>query len=148
MFFYIFRFFFLYLFFFFFFFFFSSRRRHTRFDCDWSSDVCSSDLHVLLREAAVVERGLYRRGVLPVPRLAQVAEVAERVHLRALLAGLRAGVVRLHVEEVRAARDRIARLGLHRVLPGEGRKRHGVRAHLRELVGLGTRLLHVPGAAL
>src|SRR2546430_9822000 len=24
--------------------FFSSRRRHTRFDCDWSSDVCSSDL--------------------------------------------------------------------------------------------------------
>src|SRR5688572_31754661 len=30
--------------FFFFFFFFSSRRRHTRFDCDWSSDVCSSDL--------------------------------------------------------------------------------------------------------
>src|SRR5256886_15928704 len=26
------------------FFFFSSRRRHTRFDCDWSSDVCSSDL--------------------------------------------------------------------------------------------------------
>src|SRR5579859_8307221 len=25
-------------------FFFSSRRRHTRFDCDWGSDVCSSDL--------------------------------------------------------------------------------------------------------
>src|SRR2546430_2594025 len=25
-------------------FFFSSRRRHTKFDCDWSSDVCSSDL--------------------------------------------------------------------------------------------------------
>src|SRR2546430_7493881 len=24
---------------------FSSRRRHTRFDCDWSSDVCSSDLY-------------------------------------------------------------------------------------------------------
>src|SRR5205085_6161158 len=31
-------------FFFLLFFFFSSRRRHTRFDCDWSSDVCSSDL--------------------------------------------------------------------------------------------------------
>src|SRR5260370_27339051 len=28
------------------FFFFSSRRRHTRFKCDWSSDVCSSDLRV------------------------------------------------------------------------------------------------------
>src|SRR5882762_11936411 len=33
-----------------FFFFFSSRRRHTRFKCDWSSDVCSSDLR-LAREA-------------------------------------------------------------------------------------------------
>src|SRR5438309_2884386 len=29
---------------FFVFFFFSSRRRHTRWNCDWSSDVCSSDL--------------------------------------------------------------------------------------------------------
>src|SRR2546427_7491361 len=33
------------------FFFFSSRRRHTRFDCDWSSDVCSSDLPLQSREA-------------------------------------------------------------------------------------------------
>src|SRR5690625_1869176 len=31
------------------FFFFSSRRRHTRWPRDWSSDVCSSDLHVLGR---------------------------------------------------------------------------------------------------
>src|SRR3712207_7185861 len=30
------------------FFFFSSRRRHTRYWRDWSSDVCSSDLVVLL----------------------------------------------------------------------------------------------------
>src|SRR6266481_4944176 len=30
-----------------FFFFFSSRRRHTRWNCDWSSDVCSSDLGCL-----------------------------------------------------------------------------------------------------
>src|SRR5690242_1723606 len=29
---------------FYFCFFFSSRRRHTRLTCDWSSDVCSSDL--------------------------------------------------------------------------------------------------------
>src|SRR2546430_3403706 len=52
------------------FFFFSSRRRHTRFDCDWSSDVCSSDLFASqlgvrpVREAsergvnAAVERGM------------------------------------------------------------------------------------------
>src|SRR5256886_4381706 len=32
-------------------FFFSSRRRHTRFDCDWSSDVCSSDLSVSFTSA-------------------------------------------------------------------------------------------------
>src|SRR5688572_7978490 len=31
-----------------FYFFFSSRRRHTRFDCDWSSDVCSSDLRMIV----------------------------------------------------------------------------------------------------
>src|SRR2546427_10910420 len=37
-------------------FFFSSRRRHTRFDCDWSSDVCSSDLGV--------EDGRVRRQLL------------------------------------------------------------------------------------
>src|SRR5438309_5392203 len=35
------------------FFFFSSRRRHTRWNCDWSSDVCSSDLQDLL--AATVQ---------------------------------------------------------------------------------------------
>src|SRR5690606_40590004 len=34
-------------------FFFSSRRRHTRFSRDWSSDVCSSDLHKKPAEANV-----------------------------------------------------------------------------------------------
>src|SRR5260221_169061 len=34
------------------FFFFSSRRRHTRSLCDWSSDVCSSDLRFDLRKVA------------------------------------------------------------------------------------------------
>src|SRR5438034_10861108 len=33
------------------FFFFSSRRRHTRSLCDWSSDVCSSDLPQAAAEA-------------------------------------------------------------------------------------------------
>src|SRR2546427_9044758 len=36
------------------FFFFSSRRRHTRFDCDWSSDVCSSDLPLPAAQREVV----------------------------------------------------------------------------------------------
>src|SRR5688572_33068740 len=35
--------------------FFSSRRRHTRFDCDWSSDVCSSDLVSEKKNAQVSE---------------------------------------------------------------------------------------------
>src|SRR5690606_24262824 len=34
-------------------FFFSSRRRHTRFSRDWSSDVCSSDLHAEYRLESV-----------------------------------------------------------------------------------------------
>src|SRR5580693_10362297 len=33
-------------------FFFSSRRRHTSWNCDWSSDVCSSDLAALFVERA------------------------------------------------------------------------------------------------
>src|SRR2546430_9030577 len=36
---------------------FSSRRRHTRFDCDWSSDVCSSDLSSTRREELLVTPG-------------------------------------------------------------------------------------------
>src|SRR5688572_15861064 len=40
------------------FFFFSSRRRHTSFDCDWSSDVCSSDLAVPVVAESAVEVGL------------------------------------------------------------------------------------------
>src|SRR5947207_9826844 len=34
-------------------FFFSSRRRHTRSLCDWSSDVCSSDLEGVVSEAVI-----------------------------------------------------------------------------------------------
>src|SRR2546430_7435452 len=46
------------------FFFFSSRRRHTRFDCDWSSDVCSSDLIRRIAQDAVGKDALVRRGVV------------------------------------------------------------------------------------
>src|SRR5260370_6724127 len=42
------------------FFFFSSRRRHTRFKCDWSSDVCSSDLD--LQRQHFLRLGHDRRG--------------------------------------------------------------------------------------
>src|SRR5207237_6696356 len=52
---------------------FSSGRRHTRFKCDWSSDVCSSDLSPLTKPALTVtiprgtvgaRRNGYRQGGL------------------------------------------------------------------------------------
>src|SRR5690606_40924509 len=42
------------------FFFFSSRRRHTRFSRDWSSDVCSSDLHYFVNQAFLEPNQLLR----------------------------------------------------------------------------------------
>src|SRR5256886_1568220 len=88
------------------FFFFSSRRRHTIFDCDWSSDVCSSDLILAPRlnaagrigdandglrlllsddpqEAAAIARELEtlnaRRQALDQRILDEAVELAERV---------------------------------------------------------------------
>src|SRR5690625_3397861 len=43
-------------------FFFSSRRRHTRWPCDWSSDVCSSDLVACSPSAPVAYRHRPRRS--------------------------------------------------------------------------------------
>src|SRR2546430_7261315 len=72
--------------------FFSSRRRHTRFDCDWSSDVCSSDLaadprrtegallhHALLPHRDVgIEQHVERVGpALPFPALLGVVVPVE-----------------------------------------------------------------------
>src|SRR6266480_5347686 len=52
------------------FFFFSSRRRHTRLTCDWSSDVCSSDLAIssdgVSINASVVVRFRLQRDAVPV----------------------------------------------------------------------------------
>src|SRR5689334_22636469 len=49
----------------FFCFFFSSRRRHTRWNCDWSSDVCSSDLGIRSATFALgVLQGLAHHNLL------------------------------------------------------------------------------------
>src|SRR5438132_8612957 len=50
------------------FFFFSSRRRHTRSLCDWSSDVCSSDLSASesLKRMQTVKPGMTRTDLLKV----------------------------------------------------------------------------------
>src|SRR2546430_9894382 len=55
--------------------FFSSRRRHTRFDCDWSSDVCSSDLAELVREQAL----RLMKDELPHAITVEVQELGEKV---------------------------------------------------------------------
>src|SRR5690242_21504296 len=66
-------------------FFFSSRRRHTRLTCDWSSDVCSSDLdrgmQVRMRQALdlvhVVRRDqLARAGALEIPDRVHAFQIA------------------------------------------------------------------------
>src|SRR5256886_12466736 len=60
---------------------FSSRRRHTRFDCDWSSDVCSSDL-VLNYAEPVTKKGFVfmdTPGYDPVAATGQVAGGANLV---------------------------------------------------------------------
>src|SRR2546430_5320554 len=67
-----------------FFFFFSSRRRHTRFDCDWSSDVCSSDLAGIRRMGSCLVSGAVHgtgrersttRNVVAVPSLKSANDI-------------------------------------------------------------------------
>src|SRR5690242_21224864 len=65
----------------FFFFFFSSRRRHTRLTCDWSSDVCSSDLH---RHGRAPIRG--GEGVAELGELCRATDEGCVVSARVLLA--------------------------------------------------------------
>src|SRR5689334_17971717 len=73
-------FFYVFIFSLFFFFFFSSRRRHTRWNCDWSSDVCSSDLALFC-------------GVLLLPRYFQFARDVSATHSGLLIYPLLLGLV-------------------------------------------------------
>src|SRR6266481_4817498 len=70
-----------------FFFFFSSRRRHTRWNCDWSSDVCSSDLVDRARRIAYETREVHDGG-RPVHGLDELDDV-RRVALDELEARVR-----------------------------------------------------------
>src|SRR6266568_3775215 len=80
-----------------FFFFFSSRRRHTRWNCDWSSDVCSSDLVLPVRARAPARRHSGGGG----PEGAQVSD--KRSALDALSAAEKASVL----DELLAARPEL-----------------------------------------
>src|SRR6266571_5682805 len=90
-----------------FFFFFSSRRRHTRLTCDWSSDVCSSDLREL-RDLTRYRKVLIQQRVTEANRVRKLLESANiklgvvatdvlgasgRAMLRALQSGERDGAV-------------------------------------------------------
>src|SRR5713101_5359236 len=89
-----------------FFFFFSSRRRHTRLTCDWSSDVCSSDLdrpsdeHTQVAELAIerarrmVERGKDVVIVLDgITRLARAYNLAQPATGRIMSGGIDTGAL-------------------------------------------------------
>src|SRR6266566_7208581 len=71
-------------------FFFSSRRRHTRLQGDWSSDVCSSDLEILLTS---IDADGTRAGY----DLALTREVASCVNVPVIASGGAGGA--LHVAE-------------------------------------------------
>src|SRR5689334_24185816 len=83
------------------FFFFSSRRRHTRWNCDWSSDVCSSDLdaHGRLRQEWLVTNGLggYASGTIS-------GAVSWRYH-GLLIAALPSPLGRVRSEERRVGKE-------------------------------------------
>src|SRR5688572_23383107 len=59
-------------------FFFSSRRRHTRFDCDWSSDVCSSDLSTIIEGLRRKDEEMRRfnERLLQTEKLAAIGQLA------------------------------------------------------------------------
>src|SRR6266568_4622996 len=87
------------------FFFFSSRRRHTRWNCDWSSDVCSSDLAVAPNQPLPHRAGQYltvqcarwprvwrRYSIANAPR----ADGLLRLHVRAVPGGWVSGTLVHH----------------------------------------------------
>src|SRR2546430_11355929 len=74
-------------------FFFSSRRRHTRFDCDWSSDVCSSDL-VVDRDAESL--AVARRACADYPEIRLVLADAAALPVREGVADVVTSALTLH----------------------------------------------------
>src|SRR5260370_3139225 len=82
-----------------FFFFFSSRRRHTRFKCDWSSDVCSSDLLVFGQQARFWDTlaiGEFLNEIAPKAGLLP-KDKAKRAHCRSICGEMHSGLDRKSV---------------------------------------------------
>src|SRR5438132_3425993 len=88
------------------FFFFSSRRRHTRSLCDWSSDVCSSDLLGFRHIQQTLARVSQLMGEVVRHRAAREARThgrAGRKAVRVVAEALRVGALELDGEVGRAA---------------------------------------------
>src|SRR5256886_1408682 len=83
--------------------FFSSRRRHTRFDCDWSSDVCSSDL---VRDGLVASLARPGGNLTGVSQLGDEGLTAKRLELLSELVP-RAGVIALLVNPNNSVAERV-----------------------------------------
>src|SRR5690242_21051658 len=83
-------------------FFFSSRRRHTRLTCDWSSDVCSSDL-----AGVPVVPGSDGAGLSDDDLAAAVAEIGYPVLLKPSAGGGGKGMVEVHRAEDLADRKSV-----------------------------------------
>src|SRR5690242_20922060 len=98
-----------------FFFFFSSRRRHTRLTCDWSSDVCSSDL-VTDEAVAVSSFDENGQGIVSLELDGQVVQILATLQPQDRLLGprVRAGQ-RLRIDDVNAARQTCTRSEERRV---------------------------------
>src|SRR5574343_866048 len=90
------------------FFFFSSRRRHTRSLCDWSSDVCSSDLYLNVPPLLLYQRTRHDKN----RPLLQVANPLARL------------------EELYAVRDPLYRETAHFVVDGASLVASGIVNHL------------------
>src|SRR5438270_6741552 len=89
-------------------FFFTSRRRHTRFDCDWSSDVCSSDLHVIAATDGRADRAQLRKAGTVEDRNRRVLE--RRIELAGLHLAQRVGVAVVG-DDFRRRLELLARVG-------------------------------------
>src|SRR6266480_4946622 len=113
-------------------FFFSSRRRHTRLTCDWSSDVCSSDLDGALLDDleahahSEMARGAWSSAVsslIAASRLSPISADRERLALEAIEATMYSG-------DGAAARRLAEQTGL-----ADGPRRDSVLAYLAMFAG-------------